>query len=137
MNCPVCPKDARGRDDYLDSLKFYLIWVVILGHILWEYYNESHAVNCLLFFIYTFHMPLFVYLSGYFSKKMDTKKFRWFLIRTLETLVLFQTVCVLMKYMGGGKNYIEFDSFSIFSLLVLVKSYSMEEHYTDDPNTMA
>ena len=48
-------------------------------------------------------MPLFVFLSGYFSKKMDTKKYVWFIIRTLETLALFQTVCVLMKYMGGQK----------------------------------
>ena len=90
-----------GRNENLDSLKFYLICVVVLGHTLWEHHNESSVINGVLYWIYTFHMPLFVFLSGYFSKKMEKQKFKWFLIRTAETLVLFQFACLLMKCYTG------------------------------------
>ena len=69
-----------GRRDYMtDSLKFFLICLVVFGHVLSKIqasvvpnlvefdgsWGGTLALNC----IYSFHMPLFVLLSGYFSKK--------------------------------------------------------------------
>lgn len=74
------------------------MFVVVLGHCLWEHYQESQTLDVLLYWIYTFHMPLFVFISGYFSKKMETCRFWDFFIKTLETYLLFQTACVLLQY---------------------------------------
>ena len=90
-----------GRNEYFDSLKFYLICVVVLGHTLWEHYNESSVINGIWYWIYTFHMPLFVFLSGFFSNKMEKKKFNNFIIRTFEIYVVFQVLCLIMKYLSG------------------------------------
>ena len=90
-----------GRNEYLDSLKFYLIFVVVLGHCLWENYHSSKTIDILLYWIYTFHMPLFVFISGYLSKKKDSHRFLDFFLKTIETYLLFQTACVLLQYIKG------------------------------------
>ena len=74
---------------------------MVFGHTLWEHYNESSVINGVLYWIYTFHMPLFVFLSGFFSKKMEKNKFKLFLIRTLETFIVFQVLCLIMKCLTG------------------------------------
>lgn len=45
----------------LDSLKFFLIILVIYGHI---YSGEQGMYG--VRFVYLFHMPLFAYISGFF-----------------------------------------------------------------------
>ena len=92
---------GRGRNEYLDSLKYYLMCFVILGHTLMEHLGESAIIDGLHFWIYTFHMPLFVYISGYFSSKMGHEKYKMFLIKTFEILFLFQVVCLFLKYITG------------------------------------
>ena len=57
----------RTRDSYWDCLKFYLIFLVVLGHTL-ELSNNEGTVNRAVYnCIYLFHMPLFVFISGRFS----------------------------------------------------------------------
>ena len=59
------------RDTFLDNLKGVLILLVVFAHYLILYVEQnvaSLAVQTLCFFIYSFHMPLFVFVSGFFSK---------------------------------------------------------------------
>ena len=62
---PEAPR--RKRDPYLDNVKFVLIAFVIVGHSLVPTLNTDSA-RSLYIFIYTFHMPLFVLVSGYLSR---------------------------------------------------------------------
>lgn len=87
---------SAGRNGDFDALKFNLMFVVVFGHCLWEHYNETALINTATYIIYSFHMPLFVWISGYFSKKMEKQKFKHFIIKTFETLLLFQVLCILM-----------------------------------------
>lgn len=57
------------RIEKWDVLKFVLIFTVVLGHIADYYAAESQVMQSLYMFIYTFHMPLFIFVSGLFSKK--------------------------------------------------------------------
>lgn len=78
-----------NRDSRLDSLKGSLIILVVLGHMLEPYFDTP--VNIILYvMIYSFHMPLFILLSGYFFNPMqeDTKFWRSTL-KLLESLIVF------------------------------------------------
>ena len=57
------------RNLYLDNLKFILIFFVVLGH----FANLSRIIpifGIINNIIYSFHMPLFIFASGYLSKNI-------------------------------------------------------------------
>ncbi|MFC4533861.1 acyltransferase family protein [Sphaerisporangium dianthi] len=65
------PAGAGGgkaaRDPYLDNAKYLAILLVVTGHLI-EGLRDVPAAHALYFFGYTFHMPLFITLSGYLSR---------------------------------------------------------------------
>lgn len=80
-----------NRNYLLDNLKGLLIFLVVFGHSLELYKNEDILVNIIYTFIYLFHMPVFVFVSGYFSKNLDrcrSTAFKTFLI----PFVIFNTL---------------------------------------------
>lgn len=56
------------RDERLDSLKFVLIMLVCLGHV-FQIDTSGYSEFSMVFYklIYTFHVPLFAFISGYFT----------------------------------------------------------------------
>lgn len=69
----------NGRSEYLDFLKAILIITVLLGHCIQYgggYEDNSFFDNKLFKFIYSFHMPLFMLISGYlFSESVKKGNF--------------------------------------------------------------
>ena len=61
---------GRERDYYFDNLKFILIFLVVFGHLVGITYKETQIEKSIYFFIYLFHMPAFIIVSGYFSKNI-------------------------------------------------------------------
>lgn len=57
----------KDRIYYFDNLKLLLIFLVMIGHFFSPFKN-IHIVASLYTFIYIFHMPCFVFVTGYFSK---------------------------------------------------------------------
>lgn len=60
----------KTRDPYFDNLKGILIYLVFAGHCLSLYKGDNPFCSYLFHLIYAFHMPLFLYVSGYFSKNL-------------------------------------------------------------------
>lgn len=89
------------RDTFSDSLKFYLIFLVVLGHIIEKYTYTSHLNLVVWNFIYTFHMPLFVFISGYFSKITDKTKYKKGIYRILEVFLTFHFLSLLPEIVKG------------------------------------
>lgn len=56
------------RDYKYDNLKALLITLVVLGHLLYPFVKTNAAVRLLYIFIYSFHIPAFIYITGKFSK---------------------------------------------------------------------
>lgn len=57
------------RDIQIDNIKGLLIYLVVLGHILSLDFRGSNLVSAVLYsVIYSFHMPCFIFLSGYLVK---------------------------------------------------------------------
>jgi fucose 4-O-acetylase-like acetyltransferase len=59
----------------LETAKFLLIFLVVLGHAVEPLIHQIHGMKALYVFIYAFHMPAFVAISGHLSKaKPDAAK---------------------------------------------------------------
>ena len=80
------------RDLYWDSLKFVLIYLVVYGHIVPNYSEDSRFNMAIFNLIYLFHMPLFIFISGRFSHIRDREKYKKGIWRLLETYVVFQVI---------------------------------------------
>lgn len=65
------PVEYRKRDFYFDNVKFILIVLVVLGHFV-NIYLITPSMRAIYNVIYSFHMPLFIFISGYFSKSVIT-----------------------------------------------------------------
>lgn len=94
------------RNEYLDSLKFVLITLVVFGHVI-ESYLSNRAFLALYNTIYLFHMPLFIFISGYFCKRdTDPKKKLRSILRLVETLIVFQLLHNLLPLFKGDISFI-------------------------------
>ena len=62
-------KNMDNRICYFDNIKFFLILLVVFGHILQWYTKEIKELAQIFNFIYSFHMPLFIFMSGLFYSK--------------------------------------------------------------------
>jgi len=58
----------RKRIALWDNLKLFLIYLVVLGHLTLQYFDESRMFGIISLVVYTFHMPAFIFVSGIFSK---------------------------------------------------------------------
>lgn len=91
------------RDLYWDSLKFVLIYLVVYGHIV-PHYSEDSRFNMAMFnFIYLFHMPLFIFISGRFSHIRDRQKYKNGILKLLETYIVFQIIRSGIPIILGGE----------------------------------
>ena len=61
----------KNRISLWDNIKFLLIVLVVIGHFADALINDSNAFKSLYVFIYAFHMPLFIFISGLFFKPKD------------------------------------------------------------------
>lgn len=60
---------SNTRDLSFDFIKGFLIFLVCWGHIIQFHIGEGHLQNETFMLIYSFHMPLFIMISGYFACK--------------------------------------------------------------------
>lgn len=64
----------KSRDIYFDNVKFVLIMLVVVGHFIEQCTENSHTARSMFLFIYSFHMPLFIFITGYFCKRLIRRK---------------------------------------------------------------
>ena len=62
----------RQRLPWVDNLKAFLIYLVVLGHCI-QYTCGAYKDDILFYIIYTFHMPLFMLISGFVSYRSEMK----------------------------------------------------------------
>ena len=96
-------KAVRDRDCYMDNLKGVLIFLVVFGHFLLSFVEvgvTSRGIEAIYYFIYFFHMPMFVFVSGYFSKNVDRCRETAFR-RLFVPYLFFNTAMVFYAYHQG------------------------------------
>ncbi len=82
---------GKIRTPLWDNLKFILIVLVVLGHFI--NIRDSVTYHSIFIFIYSFHMPLFLFLAGLFHKNRGVwkKAIAFLAIYVLYELAIFGT----------------------------------------------
>ncbi|MFF9176736.1 acyltransferase family protein [Streptomyces sp. NPDC014793] len=81
------------RDAFFDNAKYLAIVLVAMGHAWEPLRSESRALSALYMFVYTFHMPAFIVVSGYFSRTFvaSPRNIRRLVTGVVVPYVLFET----------------------------------------------
>ena len=89
------PLPAAPEREYLyDNLKAFLIFCVVLGHVL-KRFGMTDGADALYLLIFSFHMPAFLFVSGYFAK-YDPKRV---LSKLAPLYLVFQCVQFLLDFL--------------------------------------
>lgn len=83
--------EHNTRDYFFDNLKGLLIVLVVFGHLL-ELLPRSLSAQYVYLLVYSFHMPLFTFCTGYFSVELSPKK-------ALRTLLYPYVVWQMLYYL--------------------------------------
>ncbi|MDL4776054.1 MULTISPECIES: acyltransferase family protein [Thermomonosporaceae] len=101
------PKPRKERDPFFDNAKFLAILLVVMGHSLANLLNVPLARGLYLF-IYMFHMPLFIVVTGYFSRNWTFSggKARKLITNVGVPYVVFEIAYSLYDWLAG-RNELE------------------------------
>lgn len=90
----------NNRELLFDNLKFFLILNVVVGHLLLFFLKSSYLCKSLYVFIYSYHMPLFIFIAGYFysNKKILSKVFFFLSSGLFLRFLLFTESQILYKH---------------------------------------
>ena len=82
---PVTTKPVKERVAYLDNARYWVMLLVVIGHSLTQF-GEMNSARAVYVWIYAFHMPFFILISGYTARRYmgDARQVR----RIVSTLVV-------------------------------------------------
>lgn len=97
--------ELNERNYAFDNLKGLLIFLVVFGHLIQFTRTKTDAIVGYTYTgIYLFHMPVFIFISGYFSKKNNPKR----LIELFVVYALWQVgITPLFLALTTGVSYFE------------------------------
>lgn len=76
------------RNPFFDGLKAFAIFLVVWGHCIQFLLTGDKEEDILFRFIYSFHMPLFALVSGYFCAKSLSMPFKELVVHRARQLLL-------------------------------------------------
>lgn len=91
----------KKREFLFDNIRGILILLVVLGHALEYFRLENELGKFIYVFIYLFHMPVFIFISGYFSKNLE--KARSNAVRTFLIPYLLLNLILSIILLALGK----------------------------------
>lgn len=77
------------------------MFLVVFGHLIEIHRDEYYE---LFNFIYSFHMPLFIFISGYLAKRMKVSK----IINLILLYLIFQTLFNWVLHLTGDYSHLQF-----------------------------
>lgn len=111
---------SRSRFGHIDALKGAGILLVVFGHLIEKPSGQSMLLQALYTGIYSFHMPLFVFLSGIFAREtLSSRDYRKIVWTLFFPLLVFQLV-----YLGAGQltGWYSYSPFTPYWLLWFIAS---------------
>lgn len=112
--------NASKRDPLFDNYRVLLIFLVVIGHVIETIYQNNWFLTGSKYIIYAFHIPAFVFISGYFSKKEES------LFALLKKLIVPYLIFEVLYYLlytfvthKETKLYLLHPKFTLWYLLAL------------------
>jgi fucose 4-O-acetylase-like acetyltransferase len=99
------PPPAKARDPWFDNAKMALVLLVVVGHS-WVMLPHNRVNDHLYDFLYAWHVPAFVFVTGYLSRSFTYEPRRlWQLVRTVAVpYVVFECALALFRIYVGGER---------------------------------
>lgn len=96
------------RDAYFDNAKVLLIFLVVFGHMIQPFVAGSNGINTLYMWVYTFSMPAFIFLAGFFAKGSGNISYILNLAKKLLLpYVIFQVLYSGYYFMIGKSTWLK------------------------------
>lgn len=112
----------KNRFIWADSLKGYLIMLVILGHAIQTVMSNEFGSNHIWNLIYSFHMPAFMSVSGWFSFKDKAMSSDNAILtikrRTLQLLIPYLLWSIALYLIRG-----DFSFNALYNIVLIPDSY--------------
>lgn len=94
------------REAYFDNAKWILMFLVVFGHVIQPFTDQHPLYNVLYKWIYTFHMPAFIIVSGYFAQAKMNKTYALKLAKKLLLPYLsFQAIYTIYYALIGKSGW--------------------------------
>ncbi|HWD61738.1 MAG TPA: acyltransferase family protein [Humibacter sp.] len=113
----------RARLAYWDNARWLAITLVVIGHAILKLIADSDSAYTAYLFIYLFHVPVFVTVSGYFAKSQPPgyRGLKRLLTDIVFPYIIFETVWSLINWWGTGKFSLDYTtaSWTLWFLIAL------------------
>lgn len=111
------------RNAFFDNARVILIFLVVFGHMIQPFIGNSNEIHTLYTWIYMFHMPAFILISGFFAKGAGDKNYILNLVKKLlMPYIIFQVIYTGYYFLIGkagwqaGLFYPQWSLWFLFSL---------------------
>lgn len=102
----------KNRESYFDNAKFILIILVVFGHVIRSFIDDNEFMLNVYKFLYTFHMPAFILISGFFAKGYNKKGYVQKIFKKLIIpYLIFQGIYSVYYFLVESGNTLAVDPF--------------------------
>jgi fucose 4-O-acetylase-like acetyltransferase len=113
----------RRRVPLWDNARWIAITLMVVGHGILKLIHESDTAYELYLFIYAFHVPVFVAVSGYFAKSgpPGSRQLQRLLTDIVFPYVIFETIWTVLRWLLGGTFWLDYStaSWTLWFLITL------------------
>jgi fucose 4-O-acetylase-like acetyltransferase len=106
-----------------DNARWIAITLVVIGHGILPLIGESNSAYSVYLFIYSFHVAVFVTVSGYFAKSgpPNARALRQVLTDIVFPFLIFETIWTIIKWLLGSEFSLDFAtaSWTLWFLIAL------------------
>jgi len=114
---------TRRRVPLWDNARWIAITLVVVGHGILPLIAESDGAYSVYLFIYSFHVAVFVTVSGYFAKSgpPSAKALRQTLTDVVFPFFIFETIWAVLKWLLGAPFSLDYStaSWTLWFLIAL------------------
>ena len=111
----------KERDYLMDNIKALLLFLVAFGHILDVYKGKGGIELYAMKYLYLFHMPMFAFVTGYFTKNLEKAR-NTAVEKSLLPYLLFQGIYIIMAVIMIRVGLASFNSTSFNGSIIVPSS---------------
>ena len=121
---PPAPHPQKRRVPLWDNARWIAITLVVVGHAILKLIAESDVAYEFYLFIYAFHVPLFVAVSGYFARSgpLGTRQLHRLVTDIVLPYLIFETIWTTIRWLLGGEFRLDYStpSWTLWFLIALL-----------------